>query len=170
MTRLHKIASGTLFILSLFVTQMLSAQEMKNGLEWYTDIGKAYEVSVKTGKPVFAFFTGSDWCGWCHRMQANVFDKSNFKAWAKKSVVLLELDFPRNKKLPDELAQQNNSLQQVFKVQGFPTCWLFNMTKDAATGKFNINALGSLGYPQATAGKEEETFLANVNNIIKSKK
>lgn len=165
-----KVFFSSLLFLTIFITGIAKGQEMKNGLEWYTDINKAYEVSNKTGKPVFAFFTGSDWCGWCHRLQANVFDKSGFKTWAKKNVILLELDFPRNKKQPNELAQQNAGLQQVFKVQGYPTCWIFNMSKDAATGKYAISALGQLGYPQSQPGKEEEAFLANANNILKNKK
>jgi len=153
----------------LFFSQNLNAQEVKHGLTWYTDINKVYELSTQTKKPIFAFFTGSDWCGWCHRLEANVFDKAKFQAWAKNSVILLELDYPRNKKLPEELAKQNEGLQQFFQVQGYPTIWLFNMSKDAA-GKFNIAPFGSLGYPEAERGKEEEKFLENVVAILKNKK
>ena len=50
-------------------TMRLSAQQdtlkKEEGLTWYTDIMKANEVSQASGKPLFAFFTGSDWCGWC---------------------------------------------------------------------------------------------------------
>ncbi len=145
------------------------AQEVKDGLTWYTDITKAHEVSVKSKKPIFAFFTGSDWCGWCHRLEAAVFSKPGFKAWAKKSVILLELDFPRNKELPQKLAEQNAGLQQFFQVQGYPTIWIFNMEKDAKTGKFNIAALGSLGYPKSERGQEEMAFLDNANKILKNK-
>jgi len=145
------------------------AQETKNGLTWYDDVNKASEVSQKTKKPIFALFTGSDWCIWCHRLDQNVFDKQAFKDWAKKNVVLLMLDFPRTKTLPDQTVQQNNSLQQFFKVQGFPTVWLFNMDKDAATNKFNISALGSLGYPQAAPGQEVASFIETANGILKKK-
>ncbi len=141
------------------------------GLEWHTDLMKAHELSKSTGKPIFAFFTGSDWCGWCKKLQANVFSKQAFVEWAKKNVVLLELDFPRAKQLSPELMQQNQSLQQAFGVQGYPTVWLFFMEKDATTAKFNINALGSLGYPQgAEAGKEEVKFLKDGNTVLNNKK
>ena len=33
-----------------------------------------------------------------------------------ENVILLELDFPRRKQLPAELAQQNQGTQQAFKV------------------------------------------------------
>jgi protein disulfide-isomerase len=126
-------------------------------------------VSKKTKKPVFAFFTGSDWCGWCHRLEAAVFQKPGFKAWAAKNVVLLELDFPRNKKLPEALVEQNNGLQQFFQVRGYPTIWLFNLDKDNTTKKFNISALGSLGYPESVKGREEYTFIENANKILENK-
>ncbi len=155
--------------LLLLVGKDLRAQTVKDGLTWYTDVEQAYEVSKKTKKPIFGFFTGSDWCGWCHKLEAAVFVKPGFKTWAKNNVILLELDFPRKTQLPQKLAEQNAGLQQAFKVQGYPTIWIFDLTKDKA-GKFNIAAFGSLGYPDGPRGQEETTFLANANNILKNKK
>ncbi|HTH56469.1 MAG TPA: thioredoxin family protein [Cyclobacteriaceae bacterium] len=138
-------------------------------LHWFTSVGEVYNLSNSTGRPIFAFFTGSDWCGWCHKLQREVFEKPSFVEWAGKNVVLLELDFPRRKALAPELAQQNNELQQVFRVGSFPTIWMFCLTKDEAAKKINISALGSLGYPpSAEAGKEEVSFLANANRILAS--
>jgi len=152
----------------LFTTLSLHAQEVKNGLTWYTDINQVYKVSAQAKKPVFAFFTGSDWCGWCKRLQAAVFSKPEFIAWAKKNVILLELDFPRRTQLPEAQARQNEELRQFFQVQGYPTVWLFNMTKDQS-GKYTIAGLGSTGYPNAQGGKEAEVFIANANAILKNK-
>jgi thioredoxin-related protein len=140
----------------------------KDGLEWYTDITKAQEVSSTTQKPIFAFFTGSDWCGWCHKLQREVFAKPEFKEWAKKNVILVELDFPRNKQLPPQIMEQNNSLQEKFQVQGFPTIWIFFL--DKTTSGYNIVPFGSLGYPSgATPGKEEVKFLSNANEVMLKK-
>ncbi|MBS1772806.1 MAG: thioredoxin family protein [Bacteroidetes bacterium] len=163
------IARCAVIAVLMMVCSTAFAQEVKKGLTWYTDVYKAHEASLKAKKPIFAFFTGSDWCGWCHKLEAAVFDKPNFKAWAKKNVILLELDFPRNKEQSDKLKQQNGELQQFFKVEGYPTIWIFNMAKDAKTGKYNISALGQLGYPNSQPGKEEATFLDNVNQIMKNK-
>ncbi|MBS1589642.1 MAG: thioredoxin family protein [Bacteroidetes bacterium] len=162
----------SLLLTSLFfLASVVHAQSKKeNGLVWYNDVNKANEVSLKTKKPIFAFFTGSDWCGWCHKLQREVFAKKEFENWAKKNVVLLEIDFPRNKKLPKEIVEQNASLQEAFKVQGYPTIWIFFLEKNAEK-KFNISPLGSLGYPEgAEAGKEEVKFLANANAVLKKKK
>ena len=32
------------------------------------------------------FFTGSDWCGWCMRLQREVFLTPEFTKWAKDNV------------------------------------------------------------------------------------
>jgi thioredoxin-related protein len=150
--------------------QIFSQTEQKKTLEWYTDLMKAQEISKSSNKPIFAFFTGSDWCGWCKKLQNEVFEKPEFIDWAKKNVVLLELDFPRRKQLPPELAQQNANLQEAFQIQGFPTVWLFYLSKDAETNKFNIAALGSLGYPSgAEIGKEEVKFISTANGILANK-
>lgn len=169
MTHTVKKYSFAIAIL-LFLGQSLHAQEVKHGLTWYTDINKVYELSQKTKKPVFAYFTGSDWCGWCHRLEANVYEKPEFQAWAKKNVIMLELDFPRKKQLSEELAQQNSGLQQFFNVQGYPTIWIFTMEKDKTNGKFSIAALGSLGYPRSEPGKEEIAFMQSADEVLKNKK
>ncbi len=138
-----------------------------SALTWYTDLSKARAASDASHKPVFGFFTGSDWCGWCRKLQSDVFSKSAFISWAKKNVVLLELDFPRRKQLPEELAQQNQALQQAFKLQGYPTIWIFYASVDKTTNKINLEALGSLGYPQgAEAGKEEVKFINDANALL----
>ena len=160
-------------ILSLFIFLNIAVKaqsENSGGLVWYTDVMKANEVSKATNKPIFAFFTGSDWCGWCKKLQADVFSKAEFIQWAKKNVVLLELDFPRGKTLSPELQQQNNSLQQTFQVRGYPTIWIFNLNKSADGQKFDIDSFGSLGYPQnAEPGKEQVKFLEDAKSIFDHK-
>jgi thioredoxin-related protein len=154
----------------LFLAVSLSSFS-QTGLEWQTDLVKAQELSKSTNKPIFGFFTGSDWCGWCKKLQREVFAKPEFIEWAQKNVILLELDFPRKTPQSAELAQQNAGLQQAFQVQGFPTVWLFFLSKDPATNNFNISALGSLGYPGgAEPGKEEVKFISNANAILANNK
>lgn len=129
---------------------------------WNVGLDKVYEMSQKTGKPILANFTGSDWCGWCHRLKASVFDKPDFKAWANENVILYEVDFPRGKKLPTNIAQENASLQQSLGVRGYPTVFLFGLKK--VDGKYNIEAKGRLGYEQSSA-----TFIAKCNQFLGQK-
>ena len=165
---------SVLFLFFIFGYGHVYAQKSsadKNKLVWYTNLMDAQQQSKATHKPIFAFFTGSDWCGWCHKLQNEVFSKPKFIKWAQDKVILLELDFPRSKQLPAELAKQNSSLQQAFKVSGYPTVWLFFMEKDPVAEHMNISPLGSLGYPSgAEPGKEEVKFLETANGILAGKK
>jgi len=65
---------------------------------WETDLNKAIALSYETKKPIMLFFTGSDWCGWCIRLQNEVFRTETFTKWAEENVILVELDFPRKKR------------------------------------------------------------------------
>jgi protein disulfide-isomerase len=113
-------------------------------LTWQTDMNKALEISKKSKKPLFLFFTGSDWCGWCIRLQKEVFKTTEFAKWAKDNVILVELDFPRSTPQQPEIKKQNAELQQTFAVQGFPTVWFVKGSKK--DGKINLEKLGSTGY------------------------
>lgn len=145
-------------------------EPVEEGLTWYTSMSKATEQSQKLKRPIFALFTGSDWCVWCKRLQNDVFSKPEFIHWAQKNVILLELDFPRSKALPPDQVQQNNSLQQTFGVMGYPTVWMFNISSAEGSNNFNISALGSVGYPQgAVPGKEEVKFLEDANRVLNNK-
>ena len=165
-----------IFLIVLFSFSTLSSfaqseRQDKLTLKWYTSLIEAQKLSNATKKPIFAFFTGSDWCGWCQKLQNDVFSKQAFIDWAKKNVILLELDYPRKKKLTHELQQQNDELQQVFKISGYPTVWIFFLTDDIVNNKKIIEPLGSLGYPEITEpGKEEISFLKTAGSIMNVKR
>jgi len=130
---------------------------------WLVSVQEAFELSEKTGKPIMANFTGSDWCGWCVKLTSTVFSQPEFKDWAAKNVVLLELDYPRRTKLPQELADQNAGMQQAFGIGGFPTVWVFKMKKNK--DQFNIIPFGKTGYAPSVA-----EFTNAANQIIESGK
>lgn len=148
-------------LLLLLGAGTMVAQEYKAENEgWLVNVEEAYELSKKTGKPILANFTGSDWCGWCKRLTRSVFVHDEFKSWAEKNVILLELDFPRRKKLPQDIRAQNQSLQRAFKITGYPTVWLFDLEKDDA-GQMNIDAHGKTGY-----AKTVDEFTGTVDQMM----
>jgi thioredoxin-related protein len=148
----------------------ITAQPGNDSLAWYSNVNEAYEASRSTNRPIFAFFTGSDWCAWCHKLQLDVFSKPEFIQWAHSHVVLLELDYPNRKKLPTAIVQQNQALQQFFQVQGFPTIWIFSMSEDTELKKFVITPHGVLGYPKnPVKGKEQVKFLEDANAVLTKK-
>ena len=118
--------------------------EQSKELVWQTDMNKAIAMSNKAKKPMLLFFTGSDWCGWCIRLQNEVLKTPEFAAWAKKNVVLVELDYPRRTPQLPEIQKQNAELQQGFQIQGFPTIYFVNAeNKD---GKVNFTPIDKTGY------------------------
>ncbi len=160
-----------LFLTTISFSQTETPAATESKLVWHTSIAEVHELSKASNKPVFAFFTGSDWCGWCKKLQNDVFSKPEFIEWASKNVILLEVDFPRHKQLSPELTQQNNGLQQALHISGYPTVWLLYTVKDEVTNNYNLNTLGSLGYPAgAEVGKEQVMFLENINRILSQKK
>lgn len=104
---------------------------------WVTDQPKALETAKAGKKLVLMDFTGSDWCGWCIKLDKEVFSTPEFRTYAEKNLVLLELDFPRRKELSPETRKQNEGLAKQYNIQGFPTVLVLN-----AEGK----KVGELGY------------------------
>ena len=131
-------------ILILFVLVLGSLTTQAQELKWHTDIKEATAIANKEKKPMLLFFTGSDWCGWCIRLQKEVLKTPEFAAWAKDKVVLVELDYPRRTAQTPEIKKQNDELQHAFGIQGFPTIHFANgISQD---GKVNFQGLGSTGY------------------------
>ena len=155
-------------MIALFVSAgFVKADEGTGGLKWYNNLEEAHALSNESGKPIFGFFTGSDWCGWCHKLQREVFAKQAFIDWAKENVILMEIDFPRKTPQSADLKTQNQNLQRAFGVSGYPTIWLFRSLKDEVTGGFNLSSMGKLGYPSgAKKGQEEVKFLETANAIL----
>ncbi|WP_298393819.1 thioredoxin family protein [Flavobacterium sp.] len=133
-----------LFLTLVFAISSLTIQAQEK-LTWHTNIDEAIAISKKENKPLFLFFTGSDWCGWCIRLQKEVFKTPEFETWAKEKVVLVELDFPRRTPQSDALKIQNNQLQQFFQVRGYPTVW-FAKPGAPIDGKTSFEQLGTTGY------------------------
>ena len=130
-------------------------------LVWETNVTKAMAISTETKKPLLLFFTGSDWCGWCIRLQKEVLKTPEFAAWARENVVLVELDYPRKAPQTQDIKKQNNELQMAFGIQGFPTIILANAT--TKEGKVNFEGIGSTGY---VAGGPS-AWLAVANGFLK---
>ena len=118
---------------------------------WLTSYEQAQKEAQANHKLLLMDFTGSDWCGWCIMLDKEIFSKPEFKEYASKNLVLLELDFPRGKKMPAEITAQNERLLMKYGIQGFPTVVVFN-----SEGK----PLGALGYqaggPQAFIAELEK--------------
>jgi protein disulfide-isomerase len=101
--------------------------EAEEHVDWITDFEKAKTLANAEGKHILIDFSGSDWCGWCIRLDNEVFSKKAFKEYAEDNLVLMLADFPRDKSNQSAaLQKQNNTLLEKFGVRGFPTVFILN--------------------------------------------
>ena len=97
---------------------------LAGGAEWETDFEKAKALSQKEGRIILLNFSGSDWCGWCKRLEKEVFSKAEFSSFADKELVLVKVDFPRFKEMDQAQTRANRGLADKYGVSGFPTILL----------------------------------------------
>jgi protein disulfide-isomerase len=124
-------------------------------LKWQTDVPKAQAQAKTEKKLVMLDFTGSDWCGWCIKLNKEVFNTPEFIAYAQKSIVPVEIDFPAKKKQAAELKKANEALQQKYGIKGYPTIIILD-----GEGK----KVGQLGYMKGGP----KAFIAELEKLKKS--
>ncbi len=113
------------FVYTFLLTFLVSALFANDGT-WLTDHTKALEKAKAENKLVLMDFTGSDWCPICIILDKEVFSQKEFKDYAEKKFVLLKVDFPLKKRLPEAMEKQNDGLMNQFKVVEFPALIAIN--------------------------------------------
>lgn len=131
---------------------LLSAVSLFAKPGWSDDYAASLAKAKADDKMVLLDFTGSDWCGWCIKIDNEIFSKPEFQAYAKENLELVELDFPRGKTLPANVKAQNEKLAQEYGIQGFPTIVVLN-----SKGK----KVGELGYMPGGP----EAFIAELKKL-----
>ena len=120
---------------------------------WELNFEQAQARAKAENKPMLLDFTGSDWCGWCIRLDKEVFSQPEFKAYAAESLVLVELDFPRGKEQSAEIKAQNKALAKKYSIRGYPTIVLLT-----AEGEL----IARTGYKRGGA----ENYVAHIKEIL----
>jgi thioredoxin-related protein len=132
------------------VWQVNAAEE-----SWLTDLSKAQTQARADHKMVLMDFNGSDWCAPCKALRKNVLSSPEFMEYAKKNLVLVDVDFPKHKALPAGQQQANDALAQKYGVDGFPTIVVLN-----SDGK---EIKKSAGYD----GQNAKEFIAELQKLQK---
>lgn len=132
----------SLVLAAVFAGNLVAGDEL-----WLTDLAQAKKVAAEKKLPILVDFSGSDWCGWCKKLDQEVFSKEEFKAYAKDNLVLMLADFPAEKEQTEQLKKQNAELAATYNVKGFPTIIILD-----TEGK----VLGQTGYRPGGPGKYVE--------------
>jgi thioredoxin-related protein len=132
---------------------------------WTEDAAAATKLATEGKKDLLINFTGSDWCGWCKKLDKEVFSQEAFRAEAPKHFVFLKLDFPRRRELSEETKKQNAEWKSRMPVPGFPTIILADAAGKpyASTGYRRGGAdayLEHLAELRAIKTKRDEAFAA----------
>ena len=122
---------------------------------WIDNFEQAQKEAEAFKQPIFAFFTGSDWCGWCVRLKKEALDSKEFEKFAADNLILFEADFPRAKKISDKVKKQNDELASKYGVRGYPTVFLLD-----AEGK----QLGRTGYKAGGA----EAYVKHLKEMLET--
>jgi len=141
-------------IFCLFVAATAFSAWSQPTLEWLTDAAAAQEKAKQENKAVMLDFTGSDWCGWCIKLNKEVFSQPEFAKYAKDNLVLVEVDFPREKKQTEEVKKANQALQEKYKIEGYPTIIVLNSDGEK---------VGETGYVEGGP----KAFIAELDKIKK---
>ena len=131
----------------------LHGAALAGGKDWSSDFAASKKQAAEAKKDLLIDFTGSDWCGWCIKLNDEVFKLEPFKAGVKDTFVLVEIDFPKDKsKLSEETQKQNAELGKKYAVQGYPTILLCDAE----------------GRPYAATGYQEggpEKYVTHLNEL-----
>lgn len=138
----------------LLAGTFLTAQAADN---WLTDLPKAKEIAQKENKAILIDFTGSDWCPPCMKLKKDVLSTSEFEEFAKKNLVLVEIDFPNKKEQSDELKAANEKLKNQYKIEGFPTI----LVLDAKGNK--------LGEEVGYGGENPKEYIKKIEGMLAKK-
>jgi thioredoxin-related protein len=112
-----------------------AAQLASRKAKWTEDWDEAKKEAKETGLPILLFMTGSDWCGYCMRLKAGVFEKSDFQRFANKNLILMTADFPRGSQ-SKSTKKQNAELKGKYPFGGYPTVFLLDK-RGKEIGKFS---------------------------------
>ena len=106
-----------LAILSFFLiglgTAAAAGSAPDAGIKWY-GYGEGMALAKTNGKKILLYFH-ADWCGYCHKMDQDVFSKAEVATFMNQHFVPIKIDADVEKKLADE-----------YRVTGLPTTWFMD--------------------------------------------
>jgi len=125
---------------------------------WLLDYREASELARQSKLPIFALFTGSDWCPPCIQYQNTIGDRAAFLDYAQGKVILLKVDFPQKTPQMDQIRNQNRQLADRHGVRGFPTFLLL----DAGGDK-----IASFSRPRISHGEEAmDRYIESMDQML----
>lgn len=127
--------------------------------EWKYDIEEAKTLADKNNQNIVLFFTGSDWCPPCIKLEKKVFSQKVFKDFARENFIWVKADFPKRKKntLSEEQRLKNEALADKYnKKWVFPVILVLNKKG---------GVLGATGYRRGMSADDYISLLTSFNSF-----
>ena len=97
--------------------------EYQKETKWYINYEQALAQAKKQQRVLLAYFCGSDWDPFTQKLEKDVLSTDMFLQWAAANIVLLKVDFLKEKHLSSLVKSQNDKLPQpVQRRQGSDIC------------------------------------------------
>ncbi|RLW68562.1 MAG: hypothetical protein B6D68_03395 [spirochete symbiont of Stewartia floridana] len=143
MKRIYALA-----VILIYVTTLVFAEYPPKG--WTDDIIEGAERARQEDKMLLLNFSGTDWCIWCKKLEANIFSDPEYGEWANDNLVQVLLDFPSSIEQSERVVRQNQALQQFFGIRGYPTIMVLdsNLIPLLQTGYLDVDAKGYIQHLQ----------------------
>lgn len=146
-----KYVISLMFVLLGCISNQLTAENasQQKGITWLTNYEEALNKAKNNSKPIILYFTGSDWCTWCKKLEREVFDTNEFAESAGDRYIFLKLDFPLDKRaLTQQLRDQNEQLQKKYDIHGFPTLVIIDSAAQQQIGTTGYRPGGGRPYAE----------------------
>jgi len=136
---------------------ILSLLSLNAGFAQGNQLENAAQKAKQENKHIFMNFSGSDWCRSCILLKKTILDTPKFIDFAKKELILVDVDFPRKKKnLLDKVqTEYNEKLAAQYNPDGqFPTIIILDS---------DLNILAKTGYKRLSP----EKYIEHIKTLIK---
>ena len=140
-----------------FLSLLLLSTFLTTSTGWKTDFEKAKKAAKDEHKFILLNFSGSDWCGPCIRLRKEIFESAEFIQFADEKLVLVNADFPRQRKnqLDKQLQKNNDKLADKYNSTGIFPLTVLLTSEGKLVKKWE-------GYPEA--GKDK--FISELKNAV----
>lgn len=127
--KLMKTITQLLLTTVFFACIQSNAQSLEHSLpgNWLTNLEKAQQKAKNQKKNILLYFSGSDWCGPCKKLQQDFFSKDAFKKQASDFVLVL-IDIPRREDilLPSQKEYNKGIMNRLNTRKAFPLVAVLN--------------------------------------------
>lgn len=123
------------FSLLLSVGALGRAEE--SALVWETDYAKARKRALAENRPLFLYYTGSDWCILCRKLDKTIFSDQAIQKNLQENWVPVKLDELRKRRMPKARERHLDQVKRMYKIQAPPAMLLVDPSTETSFIRFS---------------------------------